>query len=473
LILNKNSFQNMKSVAFLLADGVGIRNYLYSNVLKELLEKGVEPILLHDLSEEAIDEIEKYHQHKFNTHKLPKYKETIQQKFLRELISLVRIKHNIKLTNNNSLINNWKPLKKKFFQKMFYFVLELTSFLGFKKYANILKLEKWYENSFLNDTYGQLLKDLKVDVIFNTHQRVIKAAPIIASAKKNKIKTIGAIFSWDNIPKAKLTVRTDLYVVWSEHMKEEMKLFYPEIAQEKIIITGTPQFEFYNNKELLQSKEEFCNQFGLDASKKIICYSGDDTRTSPYDPDYLNDLASSIHQLPQEKQAQVLLRRCPVDLTGRFDSIVKDYPKIIKLADPLWNFDKKNKEKWSLVYPKFEDVALLINTVKHCDVVINVGSTMAHDFAMYKKPAIYINYDVPHAKNWSVNTIYKFQHFRSIGELKPVFWLNNKASIIATVDKSLHCDENTKEIKDGQKWLNKISNERKNASINIANLLIQ
>jgi hypothetical protein len=256
-------------------------------------------------------------------------------------------------------------------------------------------------------------------------------------------------------------------------MKDEMKLFYPEIDQKKIKITGTPQFEFYNNKELLQSKEEFCNQFGLDASKKIICYSGDDTRTSPYDPDYLNDLASSIHQLPEEKQAQVLLRRCPVDLTGRFDSIVKEYPEIIKVADPLWNFDKNNKGKWTLVYPKFEDVTLLINTVQHCDAVINVGSTMAHDFALYQKPAIYINYDVPHAKNWSVNTIYKFQHFRSMGNLKPIFWLNSKDSIIEIVNKTFHCDENTKEIKDGQEWLNKISNERKNASRNIANLLIQ
>lgn len=463
----------MKRVAFLLADGVGIRNYLYSNVLKEILEKGIEPILLHDLSEEAIKAIEKHHNYKFISHKIPQDKETVQQKFLRELISLARIKYNIKLTNNNTLRNNWKPIKKKLFQKVFYFVLESISFLGFKNYASILLLEKWYENSFSKDVYTQLLKELNVAVIFNTHQRVIKAAPIMASARKNKIKTIGAIFSWDNIPKAKLTVRTDLYVVWSEHMKQEMKMFYPEIAQEKIIITGTPQFEFYQHKELLLSKEEFCHQFALDASKKIICYSGDDVRTSPYDPDYLDDLASSISQQPEEKQAQVLLRKCPVDMSGRFESIIKKYPNIIKVADPLWNFDKNNKQNWTLVYPKFEDVALLINTVKHCDVVLNVGSTMAHDFAMYQKPAIYINYDVPHAENWSVNTIYKFQHFRSMGNLEPVFWLNSKESILEILESAFNCDKNSKEIIDGQKWLDTISNERENASKNISNLLIQ
>ena len=98
---------------------------------------------------------------------------------------------------------------------------------------------------------------------------------------------------------------------------------------------------------------------------------------------------------------------------------------------------------------------------------------MAHDFAMYQKPAIYINYDVPHAKNWSVDTIYKFQHFRSMGDLQPVFWLKNKETIIEILNSAFICNKNSKEIIDGQKWLETISNERENASRNITNLLIQ
>jgi hypothetical protein len=463
----------MKRVAFLLADGVGIRNYLYSNVLKELLDKGVKPILLHDLSNEAIDEIQKHHNCNFTCQKISQYKETIQQKFLRELISLTRIKYNIGLTSNQSLKNNWKPSRNKFIQKIFYFTIEFISFLWFKKYNNILKLEKRYENLFSNDVYDKLLEDLKIDVIFNTHQRTMKAVPIIVSARKNNIKTIGAIFSWDNIPKAKLTVRTDSYIVWSKHMKEEMRFFYPEIPEDKIKITGTPQFEFYENTDLLQSKEEFCKQFGLDPLKKIICFSGDDTRTSPYDAQYLSDLAEKISKISKPDQPQILLRRCPVDLSGRFDVIVDKYQGIIKVAEPMWNFDIKNRGNWALVYPKFEDVPLLINTVKHCDVVINVGSTMAHDFAMYKKPAIYINYDVPNAENWSVDTIYQFQHFKSMGNLQPVFWLNSKDAILEVLKKAFDCDKNSKQIKEGQEWLNIIANKRKSASSNIANILIQ
>jgi hypothetical protein len=60
-----------------------------------------------------------------------------------------------------------------------------------------------------------------------------------------------------------------------------------------------------------------------------------------------------------------------------------------------------------------------------------------------------------------------------MGDLEPIFWLNSKDAITEIVDKALRCNESTKVIKDGQKWLNIISNEREKASRNISNLLIQ
>jgi hypothetical protein len=462
----------MKRIAFLLPDGVGIRNYLYSNILKELLKKGYEPILLHILSESAIKEVNDYHDYNFAQKKISPNKETFTEKFYRELISISRLKYNIALTNNYSLMDNWRPNKKNAKNKIFYFLVEICSFFVSKNYNRILSLENSYDNLAYDNSNDALLKELNLDIIFCTHQRSVAALPLIKAAKSLGIKTYGVIFSWDNLPKARLTVKTDKYLVWSEHMKEEAKLFYPEIPQDKIVITGTPQFEFYCDNNLIIPKHAFFDTYGLDISKKTICFSGDDIRTSPYDPDYLNDLAYGISQLSETRQPQILLRRCPVDLTGRFNVIVEKYKSIIKVADPLWNFDKNNKEKWTLVYPKFEDVALLVNTVKHCDVVVNVGSTMAHDFAMFKKPAIYINYDVPHAKNWSVKTIYEFQHFKSMGTLQPVFWLNSKKSIIDVLNKAFDADENSKEVKDGQKWLDLVANKRKEASFNIVNLLI-
>mgnify|MGYP000122255427 CR=1 FL=1 len=465
----------MKRIGILLPDGVGIRNYMFSSFLKNLmLSEKVEIVLIHSVTEMAISEIENHNKFKFEKHLLPLQKESFKLRFYREFISYARLMFNKNLTNNDSIMTNWNPQKNKISKKIFYFLIESLQYLFIKNYNSILFFENTYNRAVLKESksYKKFLKEIKVDVIFCTNQRANNSILFIAEANNMGIKTIGAVFSWDNIPKANLSLKTDEYVVWSEHMKEEMNLFYPEIPEDKIKITGTPQFEFYENPDLLQSKTEFCKQFGLDSSKKTICFSGDDTRTSPYDPIYLSDLAEKISNLPKSNQPQILLRRCPVDLSGRFDSIVEKYKDIIKVAAPIWNFDRNNKKKWTLVYPKFEDVELLINTVKHCDVVLNVGSTMAHDFAMFKKPAIYINYDVSNAKNWSVNTIYQFQHFRSMEYLEPVFWLNSKDMILEILNKAFASNENSKQIKDGQKWLDIIATDRENASENIANALI-
>lgn len=463
----------MRTIGIVIVDGIGIRNYLYSDIITLLKQQNIEVILLHSISQNAIVEIENQHSQKIKLKRLPYYKESFREKFLRELIAISRLKFNKKLVQNEAIINNWNPNKKKLKNYIFYTVIEILSFFLTKNYNFILKLERKYQNAIDSSLYDTFFSDLKLDVILNAHQRAVKAVPLIKKAKQLKIKTIGAIFSWDNIPKARLSVRTDLYFVWSEYMKKELLQFYSEINENDIFVTGTPQFEFYLKEDLIENKEDFFEKYHLDSNKKTICFSGDDTRTSPYDPLYLEDLAQAIATMTKENQYQILLRRCPVDVSGRFDKVVDKFPEIIKKAVPLWNFDKSKKNDWTLVYPTYNDVKLLVNTVKHCDVVINVGSTMAHDFAMFHKPAIYINYDVPINQNWSVKRIYKIHHFRSMNTLNPVFWLNNKNLILDTLNKALESDKTSKEIIDGQKWLNLISTDREIASKNITNLLLK
>ena len=461
----------MKKIVIVLPDGVGIKNYIYSSFFQKLKKKEYHIILLHSISENAIKEIKKLLGESFVLETLPEYKETIKQKFLRELICLLRLKNNIKLTKNNSIYEYWKP-NKKGKNYFFYKLIEFISLIFLFNYGKILFLEKIYDNEINKSTekITLLLKRINPDIIFNTHQRSLIAIPIVAAAKQLRIKNVGAIYSWDNIPKAILSVKTDEYVVWSKHMKNEMKIFYPEIKQKNITITGTPQFEFYSDKELLISKELFFKKTGLDMNKKVICFSGVDKRTSPFDPEYLEDLANSLMLFAENTRPQILLRRCPVDVSGRFQKIIKKHSTIIKEAAPIWNFDNEG-DNWQLIYPNYKDIALLVNTVYHSDVVINVGSTMAHDFAIFNKPAIYLNYTPVKSNKWNIETIYKFQHFRSMNNLIPVFWLNEKKDIIEVIKKALDSDLSSVEIKDAQRWLNIISEFRESASQNIVNYL--
>jgi len=457
----------MKKICFVIPDGTGIRNYLYSELVEHLQHKNCEIILLHSVSIEAIEEINKVHKTKFKSYKLPVYKESYYQKYLREVICYARLIYNTKITANNTILNNWNPNKSNLKKKVFYKLVQILGKYISKKYKRILKFENKYSKAVENDCTLQksFLKSINPEVVFSTHQRAIQVVPLIAAAKQLNISTIGAVFSWDNLPKARLSVRTEKYIVWSEYMKKELNLYYPEIENSCINITGTPQFEFYGKEEFVMNKEVFFSKYNLDASKKIICFSGDDTLTSPFDPNYLEDIAKAIRN--EKLKIQILLRRAPVDVSGRFKSVILKHPNIIKEAVPLWNFDKKDTDNWQIIYPTYNDLELLVSTAFYCDAVINVGSTMAHDFTMFNKPAIYINYNAVNSKTWNIETIYKFQHFKSMVNLNPVVWLNTRNEIKMVLNTAFNNPKVDNEV-----WLNKIAEHRKEASLNIANTLI-
>ena len=419
-------------IVLLFPDGVGIRNYLYSDVFKGM-EKQL--VLFHAFdakTEQAVKDIASIE----NSISIPKYSESLKEKFLRELICLARLKHNAKTVDNPTILTNWKSNHKGIFKTLFYKSIELASHL-FTSYERILKLEKWYQKAIRNTNFYKEVREILVanapEKLFCSHQRGVQCAPIFAAAQDLGIETITVIYSWDNLPKARMALQANKYLVWSDYMKQELKLYYPEIKEQQIFVTGTPQFECYHQPENVIPKEVFYERYNLDIHKKIICYSGDDVLTCPDDPKYLDDLADELIKNNLDNKYQILLRRCPVDISGRFDKIILKYPDLIKQAPPLWNFEPNSS--WTTIYPLPEDIKLLVSTAYYSDVVVNLGSTMAFDFGMFDKPCAYINYDQENKvnSNWSVKWIYQLQHFKSMVDKNSVIWINNKNEIIDKV----------------------------------------
>jgi len=458
-------------ILFLVPDGVGIRNYLYSSIIMDLNKDGHEVVIGHTISDEALVEVEKVHETKFLTLKLPMYLESIMEKFLRETICFARLQYNIKIRSNKTLLKNWSPAKHSYSVRFFYSVVEKVASVSSsykwiefleKKYANAVKKSKYLES------FESFLDDVKPDVVFNTHQRSLKVIPMMIAAKKINCRNVSAIYSWDNLPKARLSARADEYLVWSEYMKNEMKVYYPEVSQDKVYITGTPQFDFYKDKNLYWDKDVFYDKFNLDINRPTICFSGDDYRTSPHDPSYLADLADIIDKSDFKIKPQVLFRRCPVDLSGRYDIVIKKYSHIIKVADPLWNHDTAGND-WALVYPSYSDVELLVNMALHCESVYNVGSTMAHDFAMFNKPGMYINYDHSLNQVWKTNIVYQFEHFKSMEGLDAVVWINSKKEIYQKIKDVL--SEVDTVAPERIQWLNTVNSNSSNISKRIAEMI--
>ena len=437
-------------ILFIVPDGVGIRNYLYSNLISELDDCNL--TVLSTLPKEAFYQINTY----FDYQKLTFEKEGFITRLFRETATFARLCCNAKKVNNKSILTNWNYQPKGFKLKTLNKFAEVVGKMVALNYQNIIRFEQiaqknWSRKSI--ELYKKQLKELNPKSIFITHQRVASLMPICIAAKELNIKIVSAIYSWDNLPKGRLAIIADKYVVWSDYMKEEMKLFYPEITPENIIVTGTPQFEFYEQEDKIINKNEFGIQYGLDVNKPWICFSGDDVKTSPYDPQYLKDVAQAITQIDAKIRPQIIFRRCPVDFSTRYDAVLSEFKDCLISIDPIWNVPNAI-ENWGVYFPKKEDITLQINLAFHCEAVVNLGSTMAHDFAMFNKPCFYYNYDPVENQNWSVKTIYNYQHFRTMEGLEAVGWLHSKESIKVELEKVLQ--HKLVDGKDRKLWLQRI-----------------
>lgn len=443
-----------KRIAFLIPDGVGIRNYLYSDVVKQVIDAGIEVLIWHNLPEEVIRIAEQKHRVTLQTRRFTPKPEGALVRLLREATSYARLRYNARLKNNPTILTNWNAKRNTLGKKLLY---PLAEFIGARlnTIEAIQKVESFFyalhRKSKVFREYLSEIQALDVDILFCTHQRVPFAVAPMLAAQKLGIKTVTAIFSWDNLPKARLPISADQYLVWSEYMERELLEYYPNISPDQVAITGTPQFDFYKNPECLQSRLEFAHQYELDPNQKWVLFSGDDRTTSPYDHDYLEDVAATLSKAPG---IQLLFRQVPVESTQRYQSVLNNHPSI-KHIPPLW----EKGAAWSSFFPLTQDISLLINLARHCHAVVNIGSTVALDFAYFNSPGIYLNYDQPHAQNWSVDIIYQFEHFKTMNGLDAVGWINSKDEILNVIRKAVDSPDSI--ATDRLQWKKRITGTHK------------
>ena len=441
-----------KKIFILLPDGIGLRNFAYSNFNKIGVEEGFEVIYWNntpfDLHALGFREI------KIRNAKNHYFTDVLKRARFQIDLNLNIIKFNDKVYDSYRSSN----ARDSFVNIVKFFCIKgLTLFFSSTKGVERIRKSMFsfekktkYFNACL-----EVLKKEKPDFVFCTNQRITLALAPMLAAEELKIPTGTFIFSWDNLPKATLVLEPDFYFVWSMHMKKELMSYYPFIKENQIRVTGTPQFEMHTDPGTICSKAEFFTEHRLDQSKKYICYSGDDITTSPNDPIYLEDTAKAVMALNTKgHQLGIIFRRCPVDFSNRYDGVLNKYKDIIVVIDPKW---KKIGDAWNSVLPTKEDMFLQLNTIAHSEMVVNLGSSMVFDYAAFEKPCAYICYDIANSyeKKRSVEAIYDFVHFRSMPSKDAVLWINSPQAIADIILRGI--ERPGEVVRHAQNWFEKIN----------------
>lgn len=387
--------------------------------------------------------------------KLPEYDYSSRTNFIQKVKNKAELYFNVKRTGNKDYlfylagIHKKQSLRKKAKNLL---TNSLAKLHATKK--GIEKLDQPFYKSIRKSNYYQKckeqLKENKPDLVYCTHQRASVAIAPMLAARDLGIQTICFIHSWDNVPKGVQLVKADQYFVWSDYMKKEMMNHYPFMKDADVKVTGTPQFVCYFNDEFRLEREVFLSQFDLDISKKYILFSGNDKTTSPNDPVFLSDVCEAVRKLNKKDDIyRVLFRPNPIDRNEGFDQTLEKHPDIVTEIKPDWF--GSDVFLWNKGGPSKKDVSLLVNTILHSELVINMGSTMALDAAIIGKPSCYINYDVESQYDWSVKRTYRFVHFNMIKDIDPVFWINVRDQILTTLEKVLTNKEAKKEGR--EEWI--------------------
>lgn len=259
------------------------------------------------------------------------------------------------------------------------------------------------------DEYRRLFARLRPSLVF-------APAPVqhdewlpIQVARAHGIRAALGVLSWDNLSsKARLPLPANAVLVWSEAMRDELLAYYPRIVPAMVHVTGAPQFDYYKDPRYLRTREDFLPSIGVDPRRPLVVYAGVTPSLMPDEPNVVEALAVALRQGRVTGSPQLHVRLHPKDDGRRYLSVRARYPEVTFTTPG--ERSSGDLARWK---PSDDDLALLVNTVRHGDVHINVASTMMVDAAVVDRPVINVNYDIRppgSPRSWGLR-VYEYTHY--------------------------------------------------------------
>jgi hypothetical protein len=426
----------MKNLGVVITDGVGFRNFILTDFIKESKTNFDEVIIFSCLPKSVYES--------FNLNckiiELVVFEETFFTWFFRKTKEVTHLKLHSKgnfgiidnLNITKSKANNPRGIATRFihkWSKIFYSEKLILTY-------NRLQQQTFKSNS-ITKQYSSLLKEYDISILFFTHQRPPFIAPLIYAAEKLKIKTSAFIFSWDNLAsKGRMAGNFDYYLVWSNLMKQELLTFYESVKEDKIYVVGTPQFEPYVMDEYGYDKNKFITRFKIDGSKPVLFFTCNDA-SSENDPIYLKILADFIVNNQLVKAVNLVVRTSPAEEPKRFKKFIEKYPFII-WNFPDWSISRKgHQEPWTQRIPSKDDLNDLKALLKYCDLCINVLSTITLDAFLFDKPVINPVFGNETNGCFDDQKFLKYEHLSKLVDSKSTDIVKNEEEYLKAVNEIL------------------------------------
>jgi hypothetical protein len=229
--------------------------------------------------------------------------------------------------------------------------------------------------------------------------------PLFRLLHAQKIKIFTHILSFDNLTsRGYLPIKFfDNFLVWNTKMAGELQAIYG-IPENKITITGTPQFDFHTHPKYLRSREWTQTQLNLTPAPYIL-YCANHYALTPDEPQLVEQIILALNSDPTLGSYQIALRLHPMDDYDRWSKLLTDFPAVC-VSYPWPHHDKDNLY-WG--EPTEEDLVLFSNTLRYSEVVLNIASTISIDASILDKPVVCVGFSSDASNTY--NTMYHDFHY--------------------------------------------------------------
>jgi hypothetical protein len=240
---------------------------------------------------------------------------------------------------------------------------------------------------------------------------------LLRAARRLGIPTLCVVLSWDNLTsKGHMAVRPDRLVVWNERMRGEAVELH-DYSPDAVEVAGVAHFDVYARPELLLSRAAVCRRLGLDPRRKILMFGTVSPLVFRYNHEIAEILARAIAGGRIQPEAQLVVRLHPQSVSGPyadnlqvFRDLQARFPGVVALDLP----DVTDSGlQWAL---PDDEMVWLASLLKHSDVCVAVGSTLAIDAALAGTPVVAIAFDghrqLPYHQ--SVRRTYDYTHYEPV-----------------------------------------------------------
>jgi hypothetical protein len=291
--------------------------------------------------------------------------------------------------------------------------------------------ERLYTRIGDTPAYDAMLAAERPDVAVFSRLFYCDEIPLMRAAVRTGVSTVGAVASWDNLTnKGPLLPRLDQLIVWNDLMRAEAVRYHAYPASD-VVVAGAPHHDMlYSERDQLADRATFFERLGLDPSKKLVTYAGEDPIIAPDAPIYVEQIDRAVRD-GRIECAQLLVRPHPQDDPRRWE-------RVRRLPGVFFDLPGKPSERYWMDMSR-NDLRRLYETVRHSDVIVNVTSTVVLDAAFFDTPSLCIAYAYSHPDTYfnSPMRFFEMDHYRYIIDAGAARLVQSEAELVSAISETL------------------------------------